>query len=81
MGVRTGASLVEHGETGILIDRLPPGKSCVANDADQTALGDYLGAVQQAQTMDRHRVRAAAAEQFATDRIVEALLRSVVAIP
>lgn len=80
VGVRTGASLVEHGETGFLVDRLPPGKSCVANDADQTALGAYLDAVQQARTMDRYRIRAAAAEQFATDRTVESLLNSVAAI-
>jgi hypothetical protein len=29
VGVRTGASFVRHGETGAVVDRLPPGASCL----------------------------------------------------
>ncbi len=74
VGVRTGAPFVQHGLTGYLLDRLPPGRQCVANEDDQRALAAYLNALGRAQAMDRRSVRATAAEQFATERIVQAVL-------
>jgi len=77
VGVRTGASFVRHGETGIVVDRLPPGASCVECDADAVALDAFIEAVEQAQTIDRPSVRAIAAEQFNTASIVDGLLESL----
>jgi glycosyltransferase involved in cell wall biosynthesis len=74
VGVRTGASFVRHGETGLLVDRLPPGRQCVGSDSDKIALENYLEAVSQAQEMDRGTIRAAAVEEFSNDRIVNAVL-------
>lgn len=53
---------------------LPPGRQCIANEDDGKALAAYLEALGRAQAMDRPSVRAAAAEQFATERIVAAVL-------
>jgi len=77
VGVRTGASLVCHDITGLLVDRLPPGKQCVDNEDDEAALAAYLNAVRRAQEVDRRAVRAAAATEFATDRIVDAVLTAL----
>ena len=74
VGVRTGASFVRHDETGILVDRLPPGASCVECDADALALDAFIDAIEQAQTLDRGLVRQVAAGQFDTNRIVGCLL-------
>ena len=57
VGVRTGASFVKTGETGVLVDGLPPGRQCVETDEDERALAGYLEAVEQAQAMDRESVR------------------------
>jgi hypothetical protein len=45
VGVRTGASFVRDGVTGFVVERLPPGRSCVENEMDQTVLAFYLDAV------------------------------------
>ena len=37
VGVRTGASFVKSGETGVLVDRLPPGRQCAETDEDERA--------------------------------------------
>jgi hypothetical protein len=74
VGVRTGASFIRHGETGIVVDRLPPGASCVECDADAVALDDFIDAIDQAQTIDRPSVRAIVAELFNTTSIVYSLL-------
>jgi hypothetical protein len=71
VGVRTGAAFVEHGVTGILVDRLPPGQQCIASDDDAAALATYLDALRRAHSLDRHVVRAHAASTFATVRIVD----------
>ena len=42
VGVRTGASFIHHGETGILVDRLPPGRQCVSGDEDAAALAAFI---------------------------------------
>ncbi len=57
VGVRTGASFVTTGETGVLVDRLPPGQQCVETDEDERALAGYVEAVEQAQAMGRESVR------------------------
>jgi len=77
VGVRSGAPFVQHGLTGHLVDRLPPGRQCVANEDDEAVLATYLDALAQAQAMDRRSVRETAAGQFATDRIVESVLESL----
>ena len=77
VGGRTGASFVQHGVTGFLVDRLPPGRQCVASEDDEAGLATYLEAVRKALAMDRQAVRAAAAERFATDSVVSAILNSL----
>lgn len=74
VGVRTGASFVRTGETGIVVDRLPPGASCVECDADALALDAFIDAIEQAQSLDRGMVRQVAAGRFNTERIVNGLL-------
>ena len=66
VGVRTGASFVKTGETGVLVDRLPPGRQCVETDADERALAGYLDAIEHAQSMDRQVVRHIAARNSTT---------------
>ena len=74
VGVRTGASLIQPGATGLWVERLPPGRPCVASAEDEAALEAYLDAIHQAQSIDRAEVRCRAAEQFATSAIVDSLL-------
>jgi hypothetical protein len=76
VGVRTGASFVQHGLTGYLVERLPPGRQCIATEDDETALAAYLDALSRAQAMDRPSVRAAA-KQFAIGRIVDTVLAAL----
>lgn len=80
VGVRTGASFVRHGETGAVVDRLPPGASCLESDADAAALDAFIDVIEQAQTLVRGLVREVAAGQFDTTRIVENLLDSLSSI-
>ena len=79
VGVRTGASFVKTGETGLLVDRLPPGRQCVETDEDERA-GTYMDAIDLAESMDRDSVRHLAREQFATariaDQVIAALMRA-----
>ena len=77
MGVRTGASFVQHGETGILVDRLPPGASCVESDADAAALAAFIEGIQKAQTLNRQSVRQLAADQFSSEIIVGQVISSI----
>jgi hypothetical protein len=77
VGVRTGASFVRTGETGVLVDRLPPGRQCAESDEDVRALADVMEAIEKAQTMDRHSVWDRAAEEFDTDRIVDSIIAAV----
>jgi hypothetical protein len=74
VGVRTGASFVRTGETGVVVDRLPPGRQCAESDEDVRALTIFMEAIEEAQSLDRHSVRYRAAEQFATGHIVDLLL-------
>ncbi len=74
VGVRTGASFVKNGETGVLVDRLPPGRQCVETDADERALAGYLEAVEQAQAMDRESVRENAMKAFDTEHIAKTVV-------
>jgi hypothetical protein len=71
VGVRTGASFVRHGVTGYVVERLPPGRECVANDVDAVQLGLYLDSVHQALSLDRVEVRSAAAAIFSTALVVD----------
>jgi hypothetical protein len=77
VGVRSGASFVEPGVTGLVVDRMPPGRQRVSSAADEAALARYLEALSQAQTMDRRGVRAAAIESFSTDRIVNCVIAAL----
>jgi len=46
VGVRTRAPFIHDGVTGVFVERLPPGATCVKNDADEMALAAYFRAVQ-----------------------------------
>jgi len=63
VGVPTGAPFIEHGRTGILLDRLP--------------LGGCVEAIEDCLEFDRHEVAALAAEQFDTDRIVDVVVEAL----
>jgi hypothetical protein len=77
VGVRTGASFVRTGETGVVVDRLPPGRQCAESDKDLRALAVLMESIKQAQSMDRHSVRERAAEEFDSDRIVDSIITAV----
>jgi hypothetical protein len=77
VGVRTGASFVRDGVTGFVVDRLPPGRQCVKNDADQLAMEVYLDAVVRAQNLDRHTVRAASVQKFRSEAIVDGVIAAL----
>jgi hypothetical protein len=77
VGVPTGAPFVEHGDTGVVLDRLPPGQQCVESDDDVRALAVFMEAIEQAKAMDRPSVRDRAAEEFDSDRIVDSIITAV----
>ena len=72
--VRTGASFVKTGETGVLVGRLPRGRQCVEADADRAVLEIYLSAIRQAQELDRYGVRQGASQAFSTERTINCLI-------
>jgi len=74
VGVRTGAAFVRDGATGFLVERLPPGRLCVANQDDEACLELYLDVINQAGTLARDDVRSRAAAEYATESIVERLI-------
>ena len=75
VGVRTGASFVHTGETGVIVDRLPPGGQSVVRDSDASALKvDSLG---RTLSFDRHTVRERAAIQFNTNRVLDAVVSAL----
>ena len=47
------------------------------SDDDVRALAVFMESIEQAQAMDRHRVRDRAAEQFDTDKIVGSIITAV----
>ena len=75
--MRTGASFVRAGKTGVVVDRLPPGVSFEECDADAVALDGFIDAIEQAQTIDQPSVRVIAAAQFNTARIVNKVMSSI----
>jgi hypothetical protein len=77
VGVRTGASFVRTGGTGVVVDGLPPGGKCAESDDDVRALAVFMEAIEQAQSMDRHSVRDRAAQQIDCDRIVDSIITAV----
>jgi hypothetical protein len=77
VGVRTGASFVQHGETGVVVDRLPPELKCAESDNDVRALAVFVDAIEQAHAMDRYSVRERAAEEFDSERIVGDLIEAL----
>ena len=80
MDVRTGTSFAKDGETGSVVDRLPPGLSCVETAADRTCLEAYLVAIRRAQELDRGQIRQHTAETFATKLIVDGLVDALDAV-
>lgn len=70
----TGPAFVRDGITGVLVERLPPGARCATNDSDAAALGYYLESLRRAMELDRRSVRAAASDEFATDRVAGQVL-------
>lgn len=77
VGVRTGAAFVRDGLTGITVERLPPGRTCVENADDEALLANYMNAVRRAMGINRHSVRATAAEEFDTERIVDRIIAAL----
>ncbi|MFO0799681.1 MAG: hypothetical protein U0804_19600 [Gemmataceae bacterium] len=77
VGVRTGAPFIQDGVTGVFVERLPPGAKCVKNDADEVALATFVEGIRRVQQTDRHLVRAAASEVFATARILDQVLEAL----
>ena len=77
VGVRTGASFVKTGETGVVVDRLPPGRQCAESDDDVRTLAAFTDAIEQAQSMDRNSLRERAAQQFDSDRIMDSIITAV----
>ena len=77
VGVVTGASLIEDGKTGILVDRLPPGRRCIENECDESALEAYLNALGRTMEMKRGDVRRRAAQAYRTDKIVKHIVESL----
>jgi hypothetical protein len=57
VGVRTGTSFVRTGETGVVVDRLPPGRQCAESADDVRALAVFMEAIEQALALDRRIVR------------------------
>jgi hypothetical protein len=74
VGVRTGAAFVRTGETGVVVDRLPPGRQCAESDDDFRALAVFMEAIEQAQSLDRQCVRVRAAVEFHTDGVIDQLI-------
>lgn len=56
---------------------LPPGREWAETYEDELALAAFMGASDQALSLDRHSVRDPAAEQFDTDRIVDSIINAV----
>ncbi len=77
VGVRTGAAFVRPGETGIVVDRLPPGRQCAESDYDVRALIVFMEAIERAQALDRHSVRDLAAREFNTDRTIDNVIAAL----
>ena len=75
VGVRTGAPWIQPGQTGLFVDRLPPGQP--KNDEDQAALTACLEAIQTVQTFSRSQVRTIAAQQFDNTKIVDCILAAL----
>jgi hypothetical protein len=69
VGVRTGAAFVRTGQTGVVVDRLPPGQQCAETDDDERDLAVFMDAIEEAQSLDRHGVRDRAAVGFNSDGI------------
>lgn len=65
------------GVMGYIVERLPPGRQCVANDDDKLSLSIYLDAVAWAQNLDRHAVRAAAEHEFSSAAIIEGVIAAL----
>ena len=65
------------GETGNVVDRLLPRRRCAEADDDVRALAVFIEAIEEAQAMDRQRVRERAAREFDTDRIVDSAIASL----
>lgn len=74
VGVRTGASFVRDGITGIVVDRLPPGRACIETDDDESCLAAFMDAVEKAAAMDRDQVRSAAVIEFDSARIADSVI-------
>jgi hypothetical protein len=77
VGVRTGASFVRDGVTGFVVERLPPGRRCLEDDAERHSLEVYLDALALSQNLNRYAVRSEAAQQFGSDRIIAGLISAM----
>lgn len=74
VGVRTGAPFVRDGETGYLLERLPPGRKCVSSADDERALAAYVDVIGQATFLDRQKVRADVMARFGMASVVDSVV-------
>ena len=74
VGVRTGASFIENGVTGHLVERLPPGGSCLTGEKDRIDLERFISVLSRCQDLNRFSVGTAAHRQFSVDRLVSELI-------
>jgi len=77
VGVRTGAAFVRDGVTGFLVERLPPGAMCASSDSDMDRLAVYMDALSKASVLKRDCVRAAAVDEFDSERIAQRIFASL----
>ena len=63
--------------TGVVVDRLPPGREFVETDEVRLALAVDLDTIDRAQWMDRACVRQQALEDFDTRRIIEIVVATL----
>jgi hypothetical protein len=77
VGVHTGTSFVQHGLTGFLVERMPPGTACVETDTERALLQEYMDVIKRAQELNRAQVRQQASEAFGTEKTVDSLLNAL----
>lgn len=68
---------MRHEDTGVVVERLPPGAHYTESDDDLRALAALMEALKQAQTLYRHSVRAREASELDIDRILVVAITAV----
>lgn len=77
VGVPTGAPFIEHGITGFVVERLPPGRKFIANGDERDALASYMAAIRRAQTLGRDNISYKSTTIFNGQRIFDRLVDAI----